>query len=150
MSKETEYKFLVRDESFKPMATGSSRIEQGYISRKKEGTVRVRLRGNEGFLTVKGPNEGATRDEWEYQIPAADAREMLARVCDDGKIEKTRWIVPYGGLTWEVDEFHGRLAGLTVAEVELPHPGMALAAEAIPPFAGENVTGNPRYYNSNL
>ncbi len=150
MSKETEYKFLVKDDSYKRMATASHEISQGYISRRPEGTVRVRVLDREGFLTVKGANRGATRDEWEYPIPIDDAREMLSRVCQEGVIEKTRWIVPYGGLTWEVDEFHGRRAGLVVAEVELPSPDTPLPAGGIPAFAGENVTGDPQYYNSNL
>lgn len=150
MSKETEYKFLVKDESYKTMATARERIEQGYVSRRKEGTVRVRIRGEEGFLTIKGANRGATRDEWEYRVPAAEAREMIERVCQEGTIKKTRWIVPYGGYIWEVDEFHGRHEGLTVAEVELPSPDTPLSAVELPPFAGENVTGDPRYYNSNL
>lgn len=150
MPKETEYKFLVKNESYKGMATGKSRIEQGYVSRRKEGTVRVRIRGEEGFLTVKGANRGATRDEWEYRVPVGEAREMLGRVCLEGVVEKTRWTVPFGGLLWEVDEFHGRHEGLTVAEVELPDPAMPLSEVELPPFAGENVTGDPRYYNSNL
>ncbi|MCM1071644.1 MAG: CYTH domain-containing protein [[Clostridium] fimetarium] len=150
MSKETEYKFLVKDDSYKRMATASHEISQGYISRRPEGTVRVRVLDREGFLTVKGANRGATRDEWEYPIPIEDARDMLSRVCQEGVIEKTRWIVPYGGLTWEVDEFHGRHAGLVVAEVELPSPDTPLPAGGVPAFAGENVTGDPQYYNSNL
>lgn len=150
MAKETEYKFLVINESYKETATGSSRIEQGYISRRKEGTVRVRIRDEEGYLTVKGANRGATRDEWEYRIPVSEAREMLERVCLEGVIRKTRWIVPYGGRIWEVDEFHGGHEGLTVAEIELPDAGIAISEVELPPFVGENVTGDPRYYNSNL
>ncbi len=150
MPKETEYKFIAKDDSYKRMATASHSVRQGYISRRREGTVRVRVLDNEGFLTVKGANRGATRDEWEYPIPADEAREMLERVCLERQIEKTRWIVPYGGLTWEVDEFHGVHEGLTVAEVELPDADTHLSAITLPPFAGENVTGDPRYYNSNL
>ncbi|MDE6125629.1 MAG: CYTH domain-containing protein [Muribaculaceae bacterium] len=150
MPKETEYKFLVKDDSYKGMATGKCRIVQGYVSRRKEGTVRVRVRDNEGFITVKGANRGATRDEWEYPVPAEEAVEMIRKVCLEGVIEKTRWIVPYAGLTWEIDEFHGRHEGLTVAEVELPDPDMPLETVAMPPFAGENVTGDPKYYNSNM
>lgn len=150
MSKETEYKFLVTDDSYKSMATERIRIEQGYITKRPEGTTRVRIWGGEAFLTIKGANRGATRDEWEYPIPVKDACEMLERVCEEGIIQKTRWIVPYMGYKWEVDEFHGHLDGLTIAEVELPDSNTPLSKVTLPGFAGKNVTGDPQYYNSNL
>ncbi len=150
MSKETEFKFLVTGDSYKAMATESLRIEQGYISKRPQGTARVRIKGDKAYLTIKGMNHGATRDEWEYPIPVEEAGEMLERVCEDGIIQKTRWIVPYKGFTWEVDEFHGHLEGLTVAEVELPDEHTPLSEVPLPGFAEKNVTGDPQYYNSNL
>lgn len=147
MAKETERKFLVRDLSFIDLATDRIVIRQGYISRRKEGVVRVRLWNDRAFLTIKGANRGATRDEWEYEIPAEDARDMLSRCAEGRVIEKVRYIVPFEGYTWEVDQFQGCHKGLTVAEVEV-------ASEAeqppLPSFVGEEVTGDPSYYNSNL
>lgn len=94
MAKETERKFLVRDLSFIDLATDRIVIRQGYISRRKEGVVRVRLWNDRAFLTIKGANRGATRDEWEYEIPAEDARDMLSRCAEGRVIEKVRYIVP--------------------------------------------------------
>lgn len=146
MAKEIERKFLVTDDSFKRIAIGCGRIEQGYLSRTPEATVRVRIKGEVAFMTVKGRNRGAVRDEWEYPIPVADAREMLD-ILPGGAIDKTRWIVPWEGHTWEVDEFHGALAPLIVAEVELADEKEPVT---LPPFVGREVTGDVRYYNSNL
>lgn len=147
MAKEIERKFLVKDDSYKAMAKTLLRIKQGYLSRKIEATVRVRIIGGSGFLTVKGANEGATRDEWEYPIPAVDAIEMLNRCAEPPVIDKTRYKVDFDGLVWEVDEFHGDLEGLIVAEVELPSEDHDIS---LPPFIGREVTGDPRYYNSAL
>lgn len=147
MAKEIERKFLVSDDSYKLMASESHRIAQGYISRRKEGTVRVRILDDEAFLTVKGENYGISRNEWEYPIPVEDAREMFRDVCEDPILEKTRWIVPYEGLIWEVDEFRGALAPLVMAEVELPSADTPVS---LPPFVGREVSGDPAYYNSNL
>lgn len=148
MAKEIERKFLVTDSSYLSMAVRALKISQGYISLRPEGTVRVRLKGDNGYLTVKGITAGGTtRDEWEYQIPAEDARQMLERVTEGVVIEKTRYEVPFGGHVWEIDCFEGALAGLTVAEVELADPCEQVE---LPPFVGEEVTGNPRYYNSSL
>lgn len=147
MAHEIERKFLVINESYKQMAVRSHKIAQGYISRQKEGTVRVRVRDDEAFLTIKGVNHGISRSEWEYPIPTADAREMLREVCGGAVLEKTRWIVEYQGFTWEVDEFHGRLAPLVVAEVELPD---ACLEPPLPPFVGREVSDDPQYYNSVL
>lgn len=147
MAKEIERKFLVVDDSYRDKAVSSIEVMQGYLSTRKEATVRVRLWGDRGYITVKGPNDGAVRDEWEYAVPPADAREMLTRLATGNTIAKTRHLVEYGGLTWEVDEFHGSLAGLVVAEVEIPSE---TAVVELPPFVGQEVTGDPRYYNSNL
>lgn len=144
MAKEIERKFLVDDMSFMGMATGSRHIVQGYLSRKP--TVRVRICDDRAFLTVKSRNLGVTRSEWEYEVPLEDAREMM-KLCTEDLIEKTRWLVPFGGLTWEVDVFEGALTGLIVAEVELP--GEDTVPE-LPDFAGKEVTGNPAFYNSAL
>lgn len=148
MGKEIERKFLVRDSSFIGMAIESVRLVQGYLSREPRSTVRVRVAGSRAFITVKGLNDGAVRDEWEYPIPVGDALDMLSRCCDScALIDKTRYIVPYDGLRWEVDVFAGRLSGLVVAEVELDSPDRPVR---VPSFVGREVTGDPRYYNSSL
>lgn len=147
MSKEIERKFLVKDNSFVAMAAEKRRISQGYLSTDADATVRVRVADGRAWLTVKGRNAGAVRDEWEYAIPEADAEEMLDRCCGGRRVDKTRYIVPFGGRVWEVDVFAGRLAGLSVTEVELDS---AEAAVELPPFAGREVTDDARYYNSVL
>ena len=147
MAKEIERKFLVKNTSFVEMASDVVRIRQAYLSRRPESTVRVRLWGDRAFLTVKGVTNGVTRDEWEYAIPVADACDMIARLADGSVIDKTRYIVGYAGLVWEIDEFHGAHSGLIVAEVELHSEDQMVE---LPPFIGAEVTGDPRYYNSNL
>lgn len=147
MAKEIERKFLVTDSSYRAMASAERRIVQGYLSRDPRATVRVRIADGRAWLTVKGRNEGAVRDEWEYEIPASDARDMLWRCATGRVIEKTRYIVDYAGRRWEVDEFGGELSGLTVAEIELTS---ADEQPELPPFIGTEVTGDPRYYNSAL
>jgi len=132
------------------MVHSQVRIVQGYLSTRKEATVRVRVVRSDGtergYLTVKGVNRGAVRGEWEYEIPAADAHQLL-ELSQSRIIDKTRYIVPYAGMTWEVDEFGGDLAGLVLAEVEMP---TADTVVELPPFAGDEVTGDARYYNSTL
>jgi CYTH domain-containing protein len=145
MGTEIERKFLVRGTAWKTVP--GTRYRQGYLSTVKERVVRVRTIDGKGFLTVKGITRGATRLEFEYQIPAADATEMLDALCERPLIEKTRYRVPYGGLIWEVDEFFGENAGLVVAEVELASEDQAFER---PDWVGEEVTGDPRYFNSNL
>ncbi|MDD6778696.1 MAG: CYTH domain-containing protein [Bacteroidales bacterium] len=147
MAKEIEHKYLVTNDSYKPLATESRRIVQGYISREVNGTVRVRITGNEARLTIKGRTIGDTRSEYEYEIPVADAEEMLRTLCQQPIISKTRHIVPFEGNIWEVDEFHGGLEGLTLAEIELP---ASTHTYTLPPFVGHNVTHDPRYYTSNI
>lgn len=147
MGKEIERKFLVTNDSYKEMATRCIEIRQGYLSRAKEATVRVRTYGGKAFLTVKGPNAGAVRNEWEYPVPTTDALEMLREVAQGNVIEKTRYIIDYRGRTWEVDEFHGCHQGLVTAEIELPSEDAPFLR---PDFIGEEVTGDLRYYNSNL
>jgi len=147
MAKEIERKFLVKDNSFDQMTIRRSLIRQAYISDRPEATVRVRVRDDRAYLTLKGRNDGAVRDEWEYEIPVSEAVEMAARLAGGWSIDKVRHIVPYGGRIWEVDVFHGHHEGLVLAEVELDDAG---AQVEIPPFVGEEVTGVTAYYNSVL
>lgn len=146
MAFEIEHKYLVMDDSFMGMAVSSRRIVQGYLSSRPDCVVRVRIYGDEAFLTVKGRNHGDTRLELEYHIPMEDAQKMLP-LCEGKVLEKVRYIVPYHGFTWEVDVFEGHRRGLVTAEIELPASDTHYD---IPPFVGENVTGNPEYFNSNL
>ena len=147
MAKEIERKFLVNDFSYRDIAREAVEIAQGYISSDPDRTVRVRMWGDKGFLTVKTRNAGAVRNEWEFEIPYDMAREMLDTVCSP-KLLKTRYIVPCGdSLMWEVDEFHGRLQGLIVAEIELQCADQPFD---IPGFIGREITADPQYYNSNL
>lgn len=146
MGKEIERKHLVVDGSFVDMAVASRHIVQGYLSTQADATVRVRIADDTAYITVKTRNHGAVRNEWEYQIPAADAKDILT-TAHAPTIEKTRYIVPYEGFTWEVDVFHGRLSGLIIAEIELPAEDTPYS---VPPFAGRDVTGDPHYYNSVL
>lgn len=154
MAYEIEHKYLVINTDYREMAKNSRSITQGYLSRNPECVVRVRIADDKAFLTVKGRNFSRSkkdakqdiRHEFEYEIPADDARTMLG-MTENNTIDKTRFIVPYQGFVWEVDEFHGSLEGLTVAEIELKSPDDKYA---LPPFVGEEVTGNPAYYNSNL
>lgn len=147
MAKEIERKFLVENANFKELSSQRYEIMQGYLSRRIDATVRVRVRDDKAFLTVKGRNHGVVRDEWEYEIPVEEAREMLERCAEGSVLDKTRYIVPFGGYVWEVDEFHGIHEGLVVAEVELSSSD---ADFPIPPFVGREVTGDIHYYNSNL
>ncbi len=119
MAKEIERKYLVIDQKYRYVASKAIDIRQGYLNRDPLRTIRVRTRGNKGFITVKGPNSGISRDEWEFPIDINDACEMLDKLCDGSVLSKTRYIVPFGNDVWEVDEFHGDLEGLVVAEVEL-------------------------------
>ncbi|MBQ8069532.1 MAG: CYTH domain-containing protein [Bacteroidales bacterium] len=146
---ETERKFLVKDTSYKEASTESHHLVQGYICTSGGRTVRVRLYDDTGYLTIKGPSQdGLSRMEWEKEIPFEDAKDLFA-LCLEGIIDKTRWIVPEGNgtLKFEVDEFHGLNAGLTVAEIELPSPETEFNR---PEWLGEEVTGDRRYYNSHL
>ena len=147
MAKEIERKFLVENANFEAFSTRSYEITQGYLSRRVDATVRVRIRDDKAFLTVKGRNQGIVRDEWEYEIPVSDARDMLDRCAEGAVLSKTRHIVPFEGHVWEVDVFHGSHEGLVVAEVELPSDD---AEFPLPSFVGKEVTGDPRYYNSNM
>ncbi len=145
-SKEIERKFLVINEAWREGVQGLT-FRQGYLCRDKERVVRLRAAGDKGFLTIKGLTVGASRAEYEYEIPLADCLAMLDTLAAKPLIEKTRYKIPHAGLTWEVDEFFGENSGLIVAEVELEREDQPFAK---PPWVGEEVTGDARYYNSNL
>lgn len=147
MSLEIERKFIVNSDLYKSMSTSRHHIEQYYLSTDKSRTVRVRIIDDKhAYLTIKGVNIGVTRQEWEYEIPVDDAREMIG-LCEGKGLSKWRYIVPWEGHTWEVDVFEGRLMGLVVAEVEI---GAENEDVVLPPFVGEEVSGDKRYYNSVL
>ena len=145
---EIERKFLVVSDSYKKEATTQLRIVQGFLNTNPERTVRVRIKGDKGYLTVKGKgNEsGTTRFEWEKEITVDEASNLL-ELCEPGILEKTRFEVPFGGHIFEVDEFFGDNGGLVIAEVELKHEDEVFEK---PNWLGDEVTGDPKYYNSQL
>lgn len=144
---EIERKFLVASLSdCLRGATSSLHIAQGYISRDPARTVRVRIKGSRGFLTIKGLTHGCSRFEWEKEIPLEEAEALLG-LCEGSVIDKTRYLVPWGGKTFEVDVFHGAHEGLVVAEIELQSESEDFER---PSWLGLEVTGDPQYYNSNL
>lgn len=148
MNIETERKFLVKGE-YKHLATSHSHIEQGYFDTAPGRTVRVRIRDERAYLTIKGPSgvAGLSRYEFETEVSMEDGRQLMS-LCRPGRIDKTRWLVPLSdGHTVEVDEFHGENDGLVIAEIEL---GSEDEAYERPDFLGEEVTGDRRYYNSHL
>jgi CYTH domain-containing protein len=146
MGKEIERKFLVKGDSWRGLAEGKH-YRQGYLSTVKERTVRVRTAGDKGYITVKGISTGASRSEYEYEIPTADANEMLDKLCERPLIEKTRYRIPQDGLTWEIDEFEGVNRGLITAEVELKDEKQSVK---LPDWIDKEVTDDPRYFNANL
>ena len=157
---EIERKYLVTSDCYKEMAVARYHIIQGYISREKTGTVRVRITDDKAYLTIKGkPAAGHfARYEWEKEIDVQEAEELM-KLCQGTVIDKTRWIVPTETvdnlqltvdnlqLIWEVDEFHGKHEGLVVAEIELDNEEQSFE---IPDFIGDEVTHDPRYYNANM
>jgi CYTH domain-containing protein len=148
MALEIERKFLVKDDSYKALAYHSSRIAQGYICSMRGRTVRVRIRDEKAYLTIKGPADikGLGRYEWEKEIPLEEGRELM-RLCEPGMIDKTRFLVQSGKHVFEVDEFYGENEGLTIAEVELSSEDEAYEK---PDFIDEEVTGDVKFYNSFL
>lgn len=146
MAQEIERKYLVNLDGWQP-GDDSTFIAQGYISKEPNRIVRVRLMGDQAFLTIKGVTVGATRTEFEYEIPAADGRTLLKDFCSGAILEKTRYYESHGGLRWEIDVFQGANHGLVIAEVELGHETQAFKK---PLWIGEEVTEDPRYFNSNL
>jgi len=145
---ETERKFLVTSDSFKNNATSQKRIVQGYLNSNPERTVRVRIKGDSGYLTIKGKGNasGTTRFEWEKEIPLAEAEQLLA-LCEKGTIDKVRYEVPVGNHIYEVDIFSSENEGLTIAEIELFNENEAFEK---PEWLGIEVTGEERYYNAYL
>lgn len=148
MAQEIEKKFLVNGDAFKSEASKSTRITQGYLSSVPERTVRVRIKGSSGYITIKGIGNasGASRYEWEKEIPVSEVEELL-KICEPGVIDKTRYEVKCGNLKFEIDEFYGDNQGLVVAEIELPTEDTHFEK---PTWLGVEVTGDARYYNSML
>jgi len=148
MATEIERKFLLKSDAWKRAADGpGTLVRQGYLSSGRQCTVRVRVKGEHAWVTIKGPTIRSSRAEYEYPIPLPDAAEMLDSLCGAPLIEKRRYLVKHAGVTFEIDEFHGENAGLTVAEVELESEDQVVE---LPDWIGDEVTGDPRYYNSNL
>jgi CYTH domain-containing protein len=146
MPLEIERKFLVKNEAWRGQVAGL-KYRQGYLFTAENKTVRVRTVGDKGFLTIKGKTAGATRAEYEYEIPFEHANEILDNLCIKPLIDKVRYKIRYKGLTWEVDEFFGENRGLILAEVELTDENQVID---LPDWVGEEVTADPRYYNANL
>lgn len=146
MATEIERKFLVDMDRLGPLESGVA-MRQGFVATAEPTVVRVRIADNRAWLTLKSAGKGAVRTEFEYPIPAADAEQILARMCGGKAIEKTRYLRQYGDHLWEIDVFEGSNAGLVVAEVEL---GSEQEAFQRPGWVTEEVTGEARYYNVNL
>lgn len=144
---EIERKFLLKNEDWRKGIIKSLYMKQGYICTEAEHTVRVRIAGSAAYITIKGRNTNISRPEYEYQIPIKDAKEMLEIFCSKSSLEKTRHIVEHKGHTWEVDEFMGIHKGLTLAEIELEREEEKFD---MPDWLGQEVSNNPKYYNSNL
>ena len=147
MAREIERKFLVIGDRWRSLAPGKA-YRQGYIATAQPNrSVRVRIAGEKGYLTVKGPTYGLTRAEFEYEIPLQDAQEMLETLCDRPLIEKIRYCLPIGKVVWEIDEFLGENAGLIVAEVELASENQLFER---PDWLGKEVSSQSKYYNASL
>ncbi len=145
MALEIERKYLLKNDDW-PKENGKLYM-QGYLCNDTERVVRVRVADERGYLTIKGENSGAVRMEYEYEIPLHEAKEMLEKLCMKPIITKYRYKIPYKGFVWEVDRFLGENEGLTIAEVELEDAHQSVP---LPEWVGEEVTGDPRYYNANL
>lgn len=147
MGQEIERKFLVASESWRAEATASASLRQGYLSSNAKATVRVRIKDDaQAVLTLKGATDGISRAEYEYPIPLADARELL-EMARPHVIEKRRYLVPFAGMTWEVDVFEGHHVGLVIAEVELAD---AQQVVQLPDWVGPEVSHDDRYNNASL
>ena len=145
MAVEIERKFLVTNTNYKMGIP--QQIAQGYICSDKDRVVRIRIIDDNAFITIKNSTIGFARNEYEYQIPVQDAREMLQNTCIQPIISKTRYVLEYKGKIWEIDEFHGLNEGLVIAELELENENDSYEK---PDFVGDEVTGNPQYYNALL
>lgn len=146
MGVEIERKFLIKNASWQNEADQGTSIKQGYLNSNKERTVRVRVYGKEGFLTIKGKNKNLTRKEFEYAIPLEEA-ESLLQLCEKPLVEKTRFLLRDMGNTWEIDVFEGVNKGLSIAEIELSSETQKFN---LPEWVGEEVSNDPKYYNSSL
>lgn len=146
MGREIERKFLVRSDDWKSGVTAVRSLRQGYLAIDEGNNVRVRTDGQRAWLTIKGRGEGITRPEFEYEIPIADADQLLA-LCRGRVVEKVRHLLPAGEYFWEIDEFTGENSGLVVAEIELPDEATSVPH---PAWLGQEVTTDPRYLNANL
>ena|SRR5215472_3034950 len=146
MAREIEHKFIVDARLWRPRSPGIP-IVQGYLSTERERVVRVRTFGEQAAITVKGETRGLARDEFEYEIPLADARHMLRELCLKPVLSKTRYRETIGGLAWDIDVFHDENDGLVIAEVEVRDEAQAIE---IPVWAAQDVSDDPRYFNSNL
>ncbi len=146
MATEIERKFLLKNDRWRTLATGVI-YRQGYLSRKKEASVRIRIAGNQGYLTIKGLTVGNKRAEFEYPIPVEDAEIMLDTMCDRPLIEKIRYKIQQNGLIWEIDEFLRENQGLILAEVELKEENQVVE---LPDWIGVEVSDDARYFNINL
>ncbi|HEY6298281.1 MAG TPA: CYTH domain-containing protein [Candidatus Binatus sp.] len=146
MAKEIERKFLVHPRKWSDLGAGLV-IRQGYLCASKQSSVRVRTYGDKAYVTIKGATADIARDEYEYEIPLKDANEILVNLSEHPPIEKMRYRIVFKGHTWEVDEFTGANRGLTVAEVELKD---AKEQVELPDWIDREVSGDPRYFNSNL
>ncbi len=147
MAKEIEHKFTVKSDKYKSLATPTL-YRQGYIPTTNGMTVRVRIAGEKGFVTFKDKTVGMSRNEFEYEIPVQEAKQMLDTMCDKPQIEKYRYVIPAEqGLKWEVDEFLGDNAGLVVAEIEVPAEDTKFS---LPEWIDKEVTGDKKYNNSQL
>jgi len=147
MATEIERKFLVTDDSWRADADAGTAYRQGYIVGASHASVRVRLEGEAAYLNIKSATLGVRRLEFEYPVPLEDARVMLESLCAKPLIEKTRYLLDHGGHHWEIDVFSGDNAGLVVAEIELADEAESFAR---PPWVGEEVSHDPRYYNVSL
>lgn len=144
---EIERKFLLKDDSWRKQADPGKDYIQGYLVGSRQASVRVRIEGEQAYLNIKSATLGVRRQEYEYAIPLDDAREMLAQLCEQPLIEKTRYLIQAQGLCWEIDVFKGENAGLVVAEVELESEQQQFVH---PAWLGEEVSDDPRYYNVSL
>ena len=146
MALEIERKYLVDLKKLGTLENGT-RIKQGYLSTNKDAVVRVRVKNDKAYLTIKGSNIGVTRLEFEYEIPLIEANEMLDKLCQKPVIDKTRYLIDFENHTWELDIFYGENEGLVVVEVELSSEDETII---LPSWVKEEVTSDARYYNSNL
>lgn len=146
MPTEIERKFLVVGDDWRTLGKGTI-YRQGYLTSSAERTIRIRIAGDQAFITIKGASQGISRSEFEYPIPLEDAQEMLETLCDRPFIQKTRYKIEWNGLLWEIDEFEGENKGLIIAEVELKDTNQPLS---LPPWIGEEVSHDPRYFNASL